>query len=100
MLMSSPDPNGYFAPGSEINGTTLGDVNIYGHDSYPLGFDCADPTSWPEGYLPTYFHADHEAQSPSTFYSLDEFQGGSFDPWQGTVSFVQDHRRRAFNSEV
>jgi hypothetical protein len=37
--------------------------------------------------LPTYYHASHEVQSPSTFYSLDEFQGGSFDPWGGLVSY-------------
>jgi hypothetical protein len=54
-----------------------------GHDSYPLGFDCAHPYTWPAGSLPTYFHASHEEESPSTFYSLDEFQGGSFDPWGG-----------------
>ncbi|KAM3086216.1 hypothetical protein ACMFMF_000170 [Clarireedia jacksonii] len=74
---------GYFAPGYKVNGSTAGDVDIYGHDSYPLGFDCAHPYTWPTGDLPTYFHASHESQSPSTFYSLDEFQGGSFDPWGG-----------------
>lgn len=77
---------GLFAPGEVVNGTTEGDVDIYGHDSYPLGFNCAAPTVWPAGDLPTYFHATHEEQSPSTFYSLDEFQGGSFDPWGGLVS--------------
>lgn len=65
---------GLFAPGEVVNGTTEGDVNIYGHDSYPLGFDCANPYTWPAGNLPTYFHASHEEQSPSTFYSLNEFQ--------------------------
>ena len=74
---------GLFAPGEVVNGTTIGDVDIYGHDSYPLGFDCANPSTWPAGSLPTYFHASHEQESPSTFYSLDEFQGGSFDPWGG-----------------
>jgi hypothetical protein len=82
---------GYFAPGYVVDGTTEGDVNIYGHDSYPLGFDCADPYTWPSGDLPTYFHATHEAQSPTTFYSLDEFQGGSFDPWGGLVSIKRLH---------
>lgn len=77
------DAGGLFAPGDVVNGTTEGNVNIYGHDSYPLGFDCANPYTWPAGDLPTYFHATHEQQSPSTFYSLDEFQGGSFDPWGG-----------------
>jgi hypothetical protein len=72
-------PHGFFAPGSSINGTMLGDVDIYGFDSYPLGFDCANPTVWPSGAIPTFFLSDHEAQSPSTFDSIDEFQGGSFE---------------------
>lgn len=72
-------PHGYFAPG---NGT--GAVDIYGHDSYPLGFDCANPTTWPQGALPTDFRTLHLEQSPTTPYSLVEFQGGSFDPWGGS----------------
>ena len=40
-------PKGIFAPG---NGT--GSVHIYGHDGYPLGFDCANPSAWPNGSLP------------------------------------------------
>ena len=81
-------PQGTFAPGSVWQGTTEGDVDIYGHDSYPLGFDCANPYTWPIGEIPTTFHATHEQDSPSTFYSLDEFQGGSFDPCGGLVSFL------------
>ena len=61
-------------------------VDIYGHDAYPLGFDCANPYTWPANSLPTNWHATHEAQSPSTLYSLVEFQGGAFDPWGGLVS--------------
>jgi len=80
-------PKGIFAPGSVWQGSTEGDVDIYGHDSYPLGFDCAHPYTWPAGSIPTTFHTTHEQESPSTFYSLDEFQGGSFDPWGGLVSF-------------
>lgn len=118
------DPQGYFAPGFSINGTTDADVNIYGHDSYPQNFDvcilfaleaytlraicsvdtrsnlrassiltempnsysadvsqCANPYVW--GAVPTNFHATHLIDSPSTFYSLNEYQGGSFDPWGG-----------------
>ena len=75
-------PYGYFAPG---NGTeSAGNVDIYGHDSYPLGFDCANPTKWPQGLLPTNFRTLHLQQSPTTPYSLVEFQGGSFDPWGGS----------------
>lgn len=87
MLMTSGN-GGLFAPGELVNGTTIGDVDIYGHDSYPLGFDCAAPYDWPATSLPTYFHASHEQESPSTPYSLDEFQGGSFDPWGGLVRIL------------
>ena len=62
-----------------------GNVDIYGHDNYPLGFDCANPRTWPSGNLPKNFHALHEQQSPNTPYALVEFQGGSFDPWGGLV---------------
>jgi hypothetical protein len=85
--LTPPGNQGLFAPGEVVDGTTEGDVDIYGHDGYPLGFDCAAPYTWPDGDLPTYYHASHEVQSPSTFYSLDEFQGGSFDPWGGLVSY-------------
>lgn len=73
---------GYFTPGSPAG------VDIYGHDSYPLGFDCANPTTWPNGSLPTNFADLHAEQSPSTPYSIVEFQGGSFDPWGG-LGFAQ-----------
>jgi hypothetical protein len=55
-------------------------VDIYGHDGYPLGFDCANPSVWPESALPTNWHQLHEKQSPNTPYSIVEFQSGSFDP--------------------
>ena len=70
-------PHGYFAPGQPAS------VDIYGHDSYPQGFDCAEPYTWNDGALPTNFHDLHEEQSPTTPYSIVEFQGGSFDPWGG-----------------
>ncbi|KAI1378420.1 glycoside hydrolase family 35 protein [Hypoxylon crocopeplum] len=71
------------AQGHNAPGTGLGEVDIYGHDGYPLGFDCAHPTVWPNGNLPTTWRNTHLRQSPSTPYSLVEFQGGSFDPWGG-----------------
>lgn len=58
-------------------------VDIYGHDGYPLGFDCANPDVWPNNALPTNWHDLHLKQSPSTPYSILEFQAGSFDPWGG-----------------
>ena len=72
-------PEGYQAPG-----TGNGSVDIYGHDAYPLGFDCANPYTWPDRALPTNFRTLHLNQSPTTPYSLVEFQGGSFDPWGGS----------------
>ncbi|KAK4938249.1 hypothetical protein LTR66_015108, partial [Elasticomyces elasticus] len=82
LLSNDAYPHGYFAPGSPAA------VDIYGHDGYPLGFDCANPYTWPDGDLPTYYGTLHKEQSPSTPYSITEFQGGSFDPWGG-LGFTQ-----------
>ncbi|KAJ5819519.1 Glycoside hydrolase family 35 [Penicillium riverlandense] len=78
LISNDAYPGGHNAPGSGV-----GAVDIYGHDSYPLGFDCANPSTWPSGDLPTNFWTLHTEQSPSTPYSINEFQGGSFDPWGG-----------------
>lgn len=72
------------ADGHDAPGTGIGQVDVYGHDSYPLGFDCANPSSWSS--LPTYFRETHLEQSPTTPYTMPEFQGGSFDP-PGGVGF-------------
>ncbi|XXH04540.1 hypothetical protein Hte_010957 [Hypoxylon texense] len=71
------------AQGHNAPGTGLGEVDIYGHDGYPLGFDCAHPDVWPNNNLPTTYTSNHVKQSPSTPFSIVEFQGGSFDPWGG-----------------
>ncbi|KAI1760360.1 glycoside hydrolase family 35 protein [Hypoxylon sp. FL1150] len=71
------------ALGHNAPGTGEGEVDIYGHDGYPLGFDCAHPHVWPTDGLPTTLRSSHLKQSPSTPFSLVEFQGGSFDPWGG-----------------
>ncbi|KAI1324310.1 glycoside hydrolase family 35 protein [Xylariaceae sp. FL0255] len=76
LISNDAAPDGHNAPG-----TGVGAVDIYGHDGYPLGFDCSNPTSWPTGGLPTNWRQLHLEQSPTTPYSIDEFQGGSFDPW-------------------
>ncbi|KAK4618252.1 putative beta-galactosidase A [Fulvia fulva] len=73
-------PQGYFAPGPPRQEAAL---DIYGHDGYPLGFDCANPYTWPDNALPTNYRDLHENQSSSTPYSIVEFQGGAFDPWGG-----------------
>ncbi|KAJ5147104.1 hypothetical protein N7526_000456 [Penicillium atrosanguineum] len=79
LISNDASPSGHNVPGSG-----KGAVDIYGHDSYPLGFDCANPSTWPSGDLPTNFHQLHLEQSPTTPYSLVEFQGGAFDPWGGS----------------
>ncbi|KAE8555102.1 hypothetical protein EYB25_003650 [Talaromyces marneffei] len=78
-INNDADAYGYNVPGSGV-----GAVDIYGFDSYPLGFHCGDPHSWPFRGLPTDFNRHHQQQSPSTPFSLVEFQAGSFDPWHGS----------------
>jgi beta-galactosidase len=64
--------NDAWAGGHDAPGTGAGAVDIYGHDSYPLGFDCASPYTWPSGDLPTDFYTSHMEQSPNTPYSIVE----------------------------
>ncbi|KAF2018726.1 glycoside hydrolase family 35 protein [Aaosphaeria arxii CBS 175.79] len=77
LISNDASPKGHNAPGQPAP------VDIYGHDGYPLGFDCANPAVWPDKALPANWRQLHEQQSPSTPYSILEFQGGSFDPWGG-----------------
>lgn len=81
LISNDAGPAGHNAPG-----TGIGEVDVYGHDGYPLGFDCANPSSWPARALPTTYRRTHLQQSPSTPYTIPEFQGGSFDP-PGGVGF-------------
>jgi beta-galactosidase GanA len=62
--------------GAQTYTSGLGAVNISGQDNYPLGFDCADTSSFgqPYGY-PSY--------TGMPIY-IPEFQGGSFDGWGGS----------------
>ncbi|KAI0602624.1 beta-galactosidase precursor [Biscogniauxia sp. FL1348] len=78
LISNDAAPLGHNAPG-----TGVGEVDIYGHDAYPLGFDCSTPSKWPPFALSGVYHQVHKLQSPSTPFSLVEFQGGSFDPWGG-----------------
>ncbi|KAL7795886.1 glycoside hydrolase family 35 protein [Trichoderma ceciliae] len=75
--------NDAFPGGTSAPGTGLGSVDIYGHDAYPVGFDCAHPYTWPEDGLPTTYRQQHLNISPNTPFSLVEFQGGSYDPFGG-----------------
>jgi beta-galactosidase GanA len=51
-------------------------VNISGTDNYPLGFDCADPSSFGQPY-------NYPQYKGMPIY-LPEYQGGSFDGWGGS----------------
>lgn len=64
---------GRFAPG------TPSAVDIYGVDSYPAGFVCAEPSNWTAATLATDYYTYHEELSPSTPFSIVEFQGGAVD---------------------
>ncbi|KAL4876298.1 putative beta-galactosidase A [Aspergillus karnatakaensis] len=78
MISNDAWPGGHNAPG-----TGKGEVDIYGHDNYPIGFNCGDPYAWPEGTLPTDYRDLHLEISPSTPYTLVEYQVGAYDPWGG-----------------
>jgi beta-galactosidase GanA len=62
--------------GSDTFTSGTGAVDISGQDNYPLGFNCADTSSFgqPYGY-PSY---------PGEPIYLPEYQGGSFDGWGGS----------------
>ena len=96
-ISNDASPNGNFAPG-----TGQGAVDVYGHDGYPLGFDCSNPSNWPDNNLPGNWLSDHQTEAPNTPYSIDEFQGGSFDPWGGVglekcAAFINEEFERVFN---
>lgn len=55
-----------------ITAHTPASVDIYGHDSYPLGFDCENPSVWPEDGLPTTWLAENDAIAPDTPYAIPE----------------------------
>ncbi|KAF2667256.1 hypothetical protein BT63DRAFT_433432 [Microthyrium microscopicum] len=76
LISNDASNSGGNAPG------TAAPVDIYGHDGYPFGFDCAHPDTW-KNRVPTDWRKVHLRQSPKTPYSVVEFQGGAFDPWGG-----------------
>ncbi|KAH8662000.1 glycoside hydrolase superfamily [Xylariales sp. PMI_506] len=96
LISNDAGPLGHNAPGSG-----KGAVDIYGHDAYPLGFNCSNPEGWTKGALAGIYHRLHKLQSPSTPFSLLEFQGGAFDPWGGAgfekcASLVNQEFERLF----
>ncbi|MCJ1473514.1 hypothetical protein MMC13_002165 [Lambiella insularis] len=80
LISNDGGPYGLFAPG-----TGLGAADIYGHDDYPLGFDCGSLSLWANNSLPTQYKRLHQLQSPSTPFSIMELQAGAFDPWGGST---------------
>ncbi|KAI2469735.1 glycoside hydrolase family 35 protein [Annulohypoxylon bovei var. microspora] len=89
------------ALGRNAPGTGLGEVDIYGHDAYPVMFDCGNPSTWPPLALLGTYHQIHELQSPLTPFSLVEFQGGAYDPWGGPgfnscAAFINHEFERVF----
>ncbi|KAL7621320.1 hypothetical protein AAE478_008641 [Parahypoxylon ruwenzoriense] len=78
------------ALGRNAPGTGLGEVNIY-----------ANPSAWPPLALSGTYHQTHQLQSPSTPFSLVEFQGGAYDPWGGPgfekcAAFINSEFERLF----
>jgi hypothetical protein len=55
-----------------ITPTTPGSVDIYGFDAYPLGFDCWNPTVWPQNGLPTDWLARHREITTSSPLTIVE----------------------------
>ncbi|QRV78064.1 glycoside hydrolase family 35 protein [Ceratobasidium sp. AG-Ba] len=71
---NDPHAFGQFASGAAK-------VDLYAWDGYPLGFDCSHPSVWNE--VDSGIDADHQKFNPAEPVYLAEFQGGSYDPWDG-----------------
>lgn len=56
-------------------------VDLYGYDSYPQMFDCSNPYRW--NAIPSDYRAYHQSANPSEPWYIPEFQGGSYDPYEG-----------------
>ncbi|CAN8104073.1 unnamed protein product [Discula destructiva] len=87
---------GLFTPGKP------GGPDIYGHDSYPIGWTCSQPSNWTAGALPTNFRELHLEQSPETPYAIPEYQGGAIAYWGGSwdlddcAAFIGTEAERVF----
>ncbi|KAL2126382.1 hypothetical protein VTI74DRAFT_1017 [Chaetomium olivicolor] len=66
--------------GTNAPGSGVGQVDIYGHNLYPLDWDCND-VLWDKGSLREALYWRHLNISPSTPFALSEFQGGMLDLW-------------------
>lgn len=86
-------------------GTGAGEVDIYGYDAYPLGFDCSNPTYWRSDALPVDYHEVHMRNSPNTPFLINEFGGGSYDPYGGVgydkcAALTNHEYERVFNKDT
>ncbi|KAF4124805.1 beta-galactosidase [Geosmithia morbida] len=70
-----------------ITTSTPADVDIYGFDSYPVGFDCENPTAWPSGGIDEGWLAFNNELAPDSPLTIPEFQGGGFQAWGSTAGF-------------
>ncbi|PYH31773.1 glycoside hydrolase family 35 protein [Aspergillus neoniger CBS 115656] len=81
-IVNDAEPMGNFAPG-----TGVGAVDIYSFDDYPMHWSTApsNPSNWSSVVNPllSYNETVHEKQSPTTPFSISEFQGGVPDGWGG-----------------
>ncbi|EJD54069.1 putative beta-galactosidase A, partial [Auricularia subglabra TFB-10046 SS5] len=59
-------------------------VDLWGYDSYALGFDCSHPTVWNPNSVPESFWNSHIRFAPDKPNAVYEFQGGAFDGWGGS----------------
>ncbi|PYI11671.1 beta-galactosidase [Aspergillus sclerotiicarbonarius CBS 121057] len=82
LIVNDAEPLGDWAPG-----TGVGAVDIYSFDFYPLQWSTAPPNAsdWSSMNSPLewYNYTVHEEQSPTTPFSISEFQGGVPDAWGG-----------------
>lgn len=72
-------PITYNDPGRDNNFVDI--VDLYGFDSYPQRFDCSHPEKWVpmrDDYLK--YHMETNPDQP---LYIPEFQGGSYDPFDG-----------------
>ncbi|OAA47981.1 beta-galactosidase lacA [Cordyceps fumosorosea ARSEF 2679] len=86
-------------------GTGAGGVDIYGYDAYPLAFDCSNPSFWRPDALPVDYHEVHMKNSPNTPFLINEFGGGSYDPYGGVgyekcAALTNHEYERVFNKDT
>ncbi|OAR01440.1 hypothetical protein LLEC1_04032 [Akanthomyces lecanii] len=86
-------------------GTGAGAVDMYGYDSYPLGFDCSSPTYWRSDALPVDYHEVHMRNSPNTPFLINEFGGGAYDSHGGVgydkcAALTNHEYERVFNKNT